>query len=271
MKTTDKIDMLYKQLNIYAKEDVMIAFSGGVDSSLLLKIICQQARVYGTRVYAVTAHTKLHPMNDLKIARRVAKEAGAIHKVITVDELEEAGIGNNPQNRCYLCKKCIFNKVKKLACELGIKYIIEGTNEDDMHQYRPGIKALRELGIISPLSENGLTKKEIRQMAAELDISVADRPSSPCLATRLPYGDKLDYNVLHKIDKGEKYLRELGFYNVRLRVHGNIARIEIDDKDISEFINNRQIITEYIKNLGFDYVTLDMEGYRSGSMDIFIR
>lgn len=299
---TRKYERLKEKMRRYTTEGAMVAFSGGVDSALLLKLACVAA---GTdkKVYAVTVQTKLHPSEDWEAAKRSAAEAGAIHKVLQIDELAESGIEDNPPDRCYLCKREIFRKIKSLAEELGAGCVLEGTNADDLHQYRPGIRALRELQIISPLCECGVTKEEIRELAGYLGISAANRPSSPCLATRLPYGTRISYELLGRIDEGERYLHEAGFYNVRLRVHelpppsdggwkdgnrigtGNIpehtgvektgkseagellARIEVDREDIPKLLDHREEIVEKMKKLGFERVTADLEGFRSGSMD----
>lgn len=263
-----KKEQLLACLEEYAKLDLILAFSGGVDSSILLKMCVEAAKLYGSKVYGVTVHTKLHPSGDLVIARKVCEEAGAIHKVIYADELMEAGIINNPVNRCYLCKKCIFVKIKELAEELGVTTILEGTNEDDLHVYRPGIQALKELEIVSPLAACGITKEEVRMLAREYNVSVANRPSTPCMATRFPYGTTLDYDQLKKVEEGEKWLSARGYYNVRLRVHGEIVRIEVDEKDFDKIMADRHEIINEMKHLGYPYVTLDLEGFRSGSMDI---
>lgn len=270
MELDKKYDALLKDIEKYTNEDVVIAFSGGVDSSLLLKLATVSAKKNGTKVYAVTINTKLHPMNDLQIATSVAKEMGAIHKVIQVDELAEANIDNNPVDRCYKCKKHLFSELLELCKEYNAKYLIDGTNVDDLQQYRPGIKALKELGVISPLAENQFTKSDVRKYAGIYDISVSNRPSAPCLATRLPYNTKICYEQMNKIDIAENFIRDKGFYNVRVRVHDNIARIEIDKNDFTNFTNFIDEIIFEIKGLGYSYVTLDLEGFRSGSMDINI-
>ncbi len=261
---------LETEIEKYTNDDIVIAFSGGIDSSLLLRIATLKAKEKGTKVYAVTIHTKLHPMNDLEIAKRVACEMGAIHKVIHVDELAEADIENNPEDRCYRCKKHLFTELMSLKNEYGAKYLIDGTNYDDLHQYRPGIKALKELGVLSPLAGNELTKVEIRKFASEFNISVANRPSAPCLATRFPYNTKISYEVMRKIEIAEDFIRELGFYNVRVRVHGDITRIEVDKEDVVKIVQYSDKIVNEMKNIGFVYVTLDLEGFRSGSMDVHI-
>jgi uncharacterized protein len=267
----DKKSALLERMSEYTKSDVILAFSGGADSSLLLKLLCQAAEKNQTKVYAVTIHTTLHPVYEVAIAKQVAQEAGAIHLVVEVDEMAEAGIEDNPEDRCYRCKKYLFRRLKKMAKELSIDMMLEGTNEDDLHVYRPGIRAVRELGVISPLVEVHMTKAEVRSMASEYGISVAMRPSTPCLATRFPYGTRLSYENMQKVEQAEDYLRKMDFYNVRLRVHGEIARIEIDASDMERLLVKKDEIITYLKQLGYSYVTLDLEGFRSGSMDIHVQ
>lgn len=266
----EKCEKLFQILDKLTKENTAVAFSGGVDSSLLLKLLCIKAKSRGTLVYAIAAHTELHPSGDLEIAKRVAEESGAAFTVLKLQELKEADIVNNPIDRCYRCKKLLFKEIKRKAEELGAKILIEGTNLDDTKVYRPGLKAIEELGIKSPLKDAGFTKKEIRKLAATYDISVADRPSTPCLATRFPYGAVLSLEKMKKVEQGEAFLRELGLYNVRLRVHGETARIEVDEKDMPKLLESRKEVVEFLKGLGYWYITLDMEGFRSGSMDIGI-
>lgn len=266
----EKCEILFRILDKLTKENTAVAFSGGVDSSLLLKLLCIKAKSRGTLVYAIAAHTELHPSGDLEIAKRVAEESGAAFTVLKLQELKEADIVNNPIDRCYRCKKLLFKEIKRKAEELGAKVLIEGTNLDDTKVYRPGLKAIEELGIKSPLKDAGFTKKEIRKLAATYDISVADRPSTPCLATRFPYGAVLSLEKMKKVEQGEAFLRELGLYNVRLRVHGETARIEVDEKDMPKLLESRKEVVEFLKGLGYWYITLDMEGFRSGSMDIGI-
>lgn len=265
-----KCSDLKKFIDKYTDNDIMIAFSGGVDSSLLLRIACDYSKKKNTRVYAITLHTSLHPVNDVKIARKVAEEFGATHIILKIDELKDAGITNNPVNRCYLCKKYLFARIKEKASSLNIKTIFDGTNEDDMHTYRPGIKALRELSIISQLQFIGFTKQDIRKMAEEYKISVADRPSAPCIATRFPYETSLNSEEMRNVEKGESFIRELGFYDVKLRVYREIVRIEVDDNEMEKFLKFRKKIIEFLKTFNYSYITLDIEGFRSGSMDINI-
>ncbi len=258
---------LEERLEQYAKEDTVLAFSGGVDSSLLLYILCEKARRYGTKVYAVTFHTTMHPMYELDLTKNMAHHAGAVYSVIHVDELEEAGISENPIDRCYRCKRYLYQNLLTYAKEVHVTRVIEGTNEDDMHQYRPGIRAVKELGILSPLAEIHMTKAEVRQLAEEYQIMVANRPSTPCLATRFPYGTMLTKDKMRQVELAEDYVRKLGFYNVRVRVHGDIARLEIDAEEMEKLLEYRDRIVSFLKQTGYRYVTLDLEGFRSGSMD----
>ncbi len=260
---------LKDRIQAYAEDGCIVAFSGGVDSSLLLKLVCEAAGK-PDRIYAVTMQTRLHPVCEIEHAKKVAEEIGASHLVIPVDELEEAGIRQNPPDRCYLCKKHLFTKLLLKAEELGIHNILEGTNEDDLHVYRPGLKAIRELGVISPLAEAVFTKEEVRRLAEEYGLSVSDRPATPCLATRFPYGAALSYEEIQKVEQGEAYLKGFGLYNVRLRIHGEIARIEVDIGEFPVLLQYRSHIINYIRHLGYPYITLDLEGFRSGSMDVGI-
>lgn len=268
-RTEEKKRQLESAMAQYGREDICLAFSGGVDSSLLLKAASDAARENGTKVYAVTFDSRLHPSCDLEIASRVAKELGGIHEVITVDELEQEEIRHNPVNRCYLCKRHLFQGLRDFAVQRGVRIILDGTNEDDLHVYRPGIQALKELEIISPLAELHMTKAEVKELAAEYGISVASRPSTPCMATRIPYDTDIDYGVLEKIAEGEEYLRTVIGGNVRLRLHGDVVRIEVDRSSLERIVALSHELTETLKKMGFLYVTLDLEGFRSGSMDIY--
>lgn len=270
MNTQEKRQFLSDKMDELGKHDFAVAFSGGVDSSLLLYLAVQAANRYGNKVYALTADTLLHPASDLEIAKEVAKNAGAIHKVVFVDELKDKNILKNPVNRCYLCKKQLFLEFLAICKELGASCILEGSNGDDLHVYRPGIRAVRELEVPSPLAEAGLTKAEIRDWAEELGISTARRPSTPCMATRLPYGEELIPELLKRIERGEALLRDMGFADVRIRVHGEITRIEVFPKDFPAVLERREEIIRGLKELNFRYLTLDLEGFRSGSMDEYL-
>lgn len=266
----EKCSYLQKLMEKYTQENVVVAFSGGVDSSLLLKTACINAVKNGTKVFAVTMHTTLHTMNEIESSKETAGEVGTEHLIISVDELKEAGIENNPVERCYLCKKYLFQKMKDKAESLGVKIILDGTNEDDLHMFRPGLKALKELEIKSPLAESDFSKTDVRKLAEEYGLSVSKKPSTPCLATRFPYRSRLSYEEMKKVEKGEDFLKNLGLYNVRLRIHNDIARIEVDKEDIVKIVVYKEAIISYLKELGYRYITLDLEGFRSGSMDYFL-
>ena len=269
MELQEKKKALLARIDEITKQDLCLAFSGGVDSSLLLKLVMDASAKYGTKVYAVTFQTRLHPPCDLETATRVAKEVGTVHEVLYVDELEQEAIRCNPENRCYLCKHHLFGKLLEFAHAHGVKQVLDGTNEDDLHVYRPGLKALKEYGVISPLAACHVTKAEVKELAAEYGVSVAYRPSTPCMATRLPYGAEINYDLLDRIAEGEAWLHTMfgAEENLRLRVHGDIVRLEIAPERMGEVLEKREEIAEYLKNLGFSYLTLDLEGFRSGSMD----
>ena len=266
----NKLNALRSLLAEYTQEDCALAFSGGIDSSLLLKLLCEQAAINHTTVYAVTFLGSLHPQADLETAERVAAECDVPLYTLTMDELSNPDLLDNPIDRCYICKKYLFQTLKDWASAHGAKRVIEGTNEDDLHVYRPGIKAVRELEISSPLAELGITKEEVRAMARSLGISVAERPSAPCMATRLPYGTRLNREDLQKIEAGEAYLHRLGFTALRLRLHKDVVRIELPLSEFETFLAKREEIIQKLHELGFVYLTLDIEGLRSGSMDVYI-
>ena len=268
MKYEDKVRKLNMQMQQFAKKDIAVAFSGGADSSLLLKIAVDAAAACDSIVYGIFMHTMLHPAEEAEEAKILAEQIGARFRMIAVDELQGAGILDNPPDRCYRCKKYLFERLLKECASLGVSTVLEGTNEDDLHVYRPGLQAVRELGIVSPLADTGLTKAEVRRLGMEYGISASEKPASPCLATRFPYGTRLSYEAMRKVEQGERYIREKGFYNVRLRIHGDIVRIEVDTKEFPDLMKEREAVIVYLKQLGYHYITLDLEGFRSGSMDI---
>lgn len=258
-----------QEIERMAGQDICLAFSGGVDSSVLLKLLCDASDrlEHGGRIYAVTFQTRLHPPADVEIAERVAAETGAVHCILPVDESENEELLDNPVNRCYLCKKYLFGRLISFGRKKGVSLFLDGTNADDLKVYRPGLKALKELGIRSPLAEFGVTKADVRQMAGQMGLSVASRPAAPCLATRIPYGTQMDFDLFEKIDQAETFLRELGYPVVRVRVHGEIARLEVPADRLSDLAADRETVVKKLKKLGFSYITMDLEGFRSGSMD----
>ncbi len=264
----DKKEKLEDFFRDAVKRGVCIAFSGGVDSSLLLAAACRERGRSGGTVFGVMFDTFLHTRGDEEAARRVSMECGADFAVLPVNELDNPAVLDNPRDRCYQCKKYLFARLMEFAEKHGCAVVVDGTNADDLKAYRPGLRALSELGVLSPLKEAGFTKGDVRRMAEEFGISAAGKPSNSCLATRLPYGERLDATVLKRIAEGEEFLSELGFGTVRIRVHGPVARIELLPEQFSLFLNLREEIAARLKEFGFLYITLDAEGFRSGSMDL---
>ena len=259
----EKAEKLRNILNTCSQEGLAVAFSGGIDSSLLLALACKTRNA----VPAVMLYSQLMPLRDREIAERVAAECGAELTVLPVDITGCPEVMGNTRRRCHYCKKTMFGQLRNWCDARGVPHILDGTNADDLGVYRPGLQALRELGIRSPLAECGITKAEVRKMAEELGLSVASRPSTPCMATRLPYDTPLDFAVLRRLETGEQLLREAGFPVCRLRLHGSILRIEIPKSDFPRFLEEKEKLTAGLKALQFDYITLDLEGFRSGSMD----
>lgn len=257
----------YKTLIDYLKklEKVLIAFSGGVDSTFLLYAAKE---ALGNNVKAVTVNSPYIANWEIEEAKEFTQETGVKHDFIEVDVVED--IRYNPINRCYLCKKHIFSIIKEKAKNEGYKYIIDGTNFDDTKDYRPGMKALKELEIVSPLLECEITKNDIREMAKAKQLDVWNKPSYACLLTRIPHDTDIDINTLCKIEKAEKYLMDRDMRACRVRVHENLARIELDRKGIEKIIDEeiREDVTSYFKEIGFDYVTLDLQGYKMGNFSI---
>ncbi len=247
-------------------ESVLVAYSGGVDSAFLLKVAVD---TLGDRVLAVTARSDSYAEGELEDALRVAKEIGAQHLVVETHEMENASYLANPSNRCYFCKAELWDTLGPIAQERGIMALVDGFNADDVGDFRPGAKAARERGVRSPLREAGLGKQEIRALSRELGLSTWDKPALACLSSRVPYGESIDREKLSQIDRSERLIRELGFRQVRVRHHGHIARIELPAEEIGRFVAEglAEPVARRIRELGFQYVTLDLEGYRTGSLN----
>ena len=262
------VDDKYKVLKEYISslESVAVAFSSGVDSTLLLRV---SHDVLGDKAIAVTASSSSFPERELNSAKEFCKANHITQIIIHSEELNIEGFRDNPKNRCYLCKRELFTKIKAIAHEHNIKNVIEGSNVDDTGDYRPGLKAIEELEIKSPLRYAGLTKSEIRELSRELGLPTWDKPSFACLASRFVYGERIDIEKLKMIERAEELLLEMNFRQVRVRIHGNIARIEIMPEDFARIIQDdiRTKIYDSLKALGFSYVTLDLRGYRTGSMN----
>ncbi|WP_094605807.1 Pyridinium-3,5-bisthiocarboxylic acid mononucleotide synthase [Sporomusa silvacetica DSM 10669] len=249
-------------------EKVILAFSGGVDSTFLLKVAKQ---ALGDNIKAVTIQSPYIPKWEIQEAKQLVKELGVAFEILEAPIIDE--IRNNPENRCYLCKKAVFSQIKAIAQREGYPYVIDGTNFDDIGDYRPGLKALRELNIKSPLLECQLSKPEIRSLSKELGLNTWDKPPYACLLTRIPYGNELKEEDFVKIEKAEKYMMDRGFRAIRVRCHDNLARIEVDKKDMDKLFNEKLLeeISGKLKEFGFTYVTLDLEGYKVGSFNATIR
>lgn len=243
-----------------------VGFSGGVDSSFLLAVAHE---VLGDRVIAVTGADASVPERELELAKAFCRERGIRHIICTVNPLLEEGYRNNSPDRCYFCKHGIFTEIKKIAEENGIEYMAEGSNMDDLGDYRPGLRAVEELSVKSPLREAGLSKSDIRLISRAMGLPTWSKPAYACLASRFVYGEEITEKKLRMIDHAEQFLIELGFFEERVRMHGNIARIEVPPKDIPRLASDqiRSAVYDEFKKLGFLFVTLDMKGYRTGSMN----
>lgn len=260
----EKLEELKKLLASY--ESVLVAFSGGVDSSFLLKV---SHDVLKDKAIAVFSSSILNPLKEKEDAKKIANLIGSKLIVIERDIFLNKDFMRNDKLRCYYCKKDLVKRLKNLAKNMGINEIVEGSNSDDLRDYRPGRRALEEEGIKSPLSQVGFTKEEIRFLSQELELPTFNKPSMACLITRIPYGAEATKEKFTQIEKAENVLYEKGFYQVRVRHHGEIARIEISRDEIVRFFDLGLIdeITKKIKDLGFKFVTLDLSGYKQGSLN----
>ena len=267
-----KDNTTYKKLanlkaNIEKYDKVMVAFSGGVDSTFLLAVCAETLGKHN--VEAATAFSSIHSESELSYAKSIALKTGIHHTAIESHELSDTVFSSNPKDRCYYCKKNMFSKLLAISKKMNIRLVLDGSNADDVSDYRPGYKALSELEIISPLMDAGLTKEEIRFLSKEMNLQTWDKPANPCLASRIPYGNIITKEKLATVDKAETFIRSMGFDTIRVRHHDSIARIELSPEDISRFMIHgiREQVVRHLKKLGFTWIAVDIEGYRMGSLN----
>lgn len=261
-----KDDKLSALVDILKKmESAVLAYSGGVDSTLLLKAL----ELSGIRSLAVTAVSETMPEQDFIASKKMAEKTGVEQRIIRTDELRIKNFMNNPPDRCFFCKNELFGKIKKIAQKGGYSFVLDGSNLDDMDDWRPGRKAALKHGIRSPLIEAGLNKKEIRNISKKLKLPAWDKPSSPCLASRFPYREKITVKALKQVAEAEKFLKSIGFAEFRVRHHGDVARLELKGNDFKKLLSSgvRKAVTEKLKSLGYRFISLDLEGFRSGRMN----
>jgi uncharacterized protein len=262
-----KYDKMKLFIEEKGKNGAVVAFSGGVDSSTLAAVSFD---VLGDRVAALTAVSPTYPREELDEAKKVTKDIGIKHYIVKTNELADENFACNPENRCYYCKSELLDVFKEFADKLGFKVIFEGTNSSDLSGHRPGFKAVREReSVFSPWVEANFKKEDIRELARELGLPIHDKPSSPCLATRIPYGERITEERLKRIESAEKTIREItGAKELRVRDHGNLARIEVgkDERHLLFNTNTMDKIAERLRKLGYKFITMDLEGYRTGSL-----
>lgn len=247
-------------------ERALVAYSGGIDSTLVAKIAYD---ALGDRALAVTATSPSLLPEDLEDACIQAAEIGIRHEIVQTHEMDNPDYTTNPVNRCYFCKSELHDTLKPLAFSRGYQYVVDGVNADDLQDYRPGIQAAKERGTRSPLAEVGVSKLEVRQMAQHLGLPWWDKPAQPCLSSRFPYGEEITVEKLQRVGRSERYLRNLGLKNLRVRSEGNTARIELPPEQIKDFVLTTELpaLVAAFQEYGFLYVTLDLEGYRSGKLN----
>jgi len=245
-------------------ERVAVAYSGGTDSSLLLKVACD---VLGDGAIGITAVSASLAADELVEAEAIARQIGARHVLVDSHETDDPRYLENTPQRCYFCKAEVYDELVRHAQQLGYPVVVDGTNADDVHDHRPGRQAAREWGIRSPLMEAGMTKNEIRQLARQLELPNWDKPAAACLSSRIPYGTMIDLEMLTQVEKAEQSLHRLGFRQLRVRHHDRVARIEVELQDFPLILNRREEILQAIQAAGYQYVTLDLAGFRSGSLN----
>lgn len=259
-----KLDRL--KATVRGMGSAVVAFSGGVDSSLVARVARDEL---GERAVLATARSETYPEFEFQEARAFAAELGLKHVVIETCELEIAGFQGNPPDRCYYCKRELFTRLRELADELGLEHVADGANADDSGDFRPGLRAGCEIGVRSPLKEAGLAKEDVRAVSRALGLATWDKPAYACLSSRFPYGEPITPDKVRRVGKAEDFLRQEGFSGFRVRSHGDIARIEAKPEDIPKLAEEgvRRRVAEALKGFGFAYVALDLQGYRTGSMN----
>lgn len=259
--------VLEMQEILHGLESAVVAYSGGVDSTFLLKVAHD---VLGTRVAAVTALSPSFPSDDLQSAIAVAKQIGARHVVLETNEVKDPRYLENTPARCYFCKIEMYTQLAAFACENNLGHVVDGLNEGDLTDRRPGRQAALELGVRSPLAEVHLTKSEIRALSKEMRLPTWDKPAMACLSSRVPYGMTITIEALAQIDAAESFLRRLGIRQVRVRHHNAIARLEVEPQDLKQVVEHRTEIVAHLKTLGYTFVALDLEGYHTGNMHALV-
>ena len=258
----EKLDILKARLNEY--KNAVVAFSGGVDSTFLARVAKD---VYGDNLLLITATSSTNPFYELEEAKSLATLMDIKHRIIVTEEIDNPGYAANPPDRCYFCKSELFTKIKYIAVKEGFETVLDGSNAEDIKDFRPGMKAKKEKGVISPLAESGFTKSDIRHFSKKFNLPTATKQSYACLASRIPYGETITKPKLDRLATAEYAVRKLGFTQFRIRSHENLARFEFIPDEMDKAWEMKEKLTDICQKSGFNYVTIDLKGYRSGSMN----